>query len=425
MSSGGGQVLVRRWKSGRGYALRFHAYGKRRYLTLGLERDGWTKPRAEEELANVLADVRRGRWSVPNRRGHRSDNDQATDAVRFGDFAARWLTGRAGEVAERTLEHEAWALEYHLLPFFADGRLEDIDIAAVDAYRRQRVEMSEQRRAAIDRGRPLLDRQGRPLRPLAPVTINKTIDVLQAILAMAVEYGDIPSNPATGRRRRLKPPPRRPVHLDSVDQITALLDAAARLDGDPDSKIRDRYPQVATLLFAGPRAHEHSFLRWRDIDLANGRIHIGRSKTQAGLRDITLLPILHAALSAHRGNSNGIDPENPVFPTRAGTVRDKDNVRNRVLGPVLKLADDLLIGRGQRPLPAGLSPHKLRHTFASILVACGEDPASVMAQLGHTDPNFTLRIYTHMMRRDPEECARLKALVHTPRPSTAAPPTDR
>lgn len=43
--------------------------------------------------------------------------------------------------------------------------------------------------------------------------------------------------------------------------------------------------------------------------------------------------------------------------------------------------------------------------------ATGEDPASVMAQLGHTDPKFTLRVYTHMMRRGPAERGRLKALV--------------
>lgn len=34
-----------------------------------------------------------------------------------------------------------------------------------------------------------------------------------------------------------------------------------------------------------------------------------------------------------------------------------------------------------------------------------------MAQLGHTDPKFTLRVYTHMMRRGPVERARLKALL--------------
>jgi integrase len=70
-----------------------------------------------------------------------------------------------------------------------------------------------------------------------------------------------------------------------------------------------------------------------------------------------------------------------------------------VLATAIKRADELLERRGQAPLPRG--PHKLRHTFASVLIATGEDPASVMAQLGHTDPKFTLRVYTHMMRRDP------------------------
>src|SRR3954454_8513053 len=63
-----GEVVVREWKAGRGFALRFSAYGRRRYLTLGLESEGWTPERAQEELENVLADVRRGLW-VPPRRG--------------------------------------------------------------------------------------------------------------------------------------------------------------------------------------------------------------------------------------------------------------------------------------------------------------------------------------------------------------------
>lgn len=66
----------------------------------------------------------------------------------------------------------------------------------------------------------------------------------------------------------------------------------------------------------------------------------------------------------------------------------------------------------RRPaLPRGITPHKLRHTFASILVAIGKDPTYVMSQLGHTDPAFTLRVYAHMMRRGPDERERLKALV--------------
>jgi integrase len=86
-------------------------------------------------------------------------------------------------------------------------------------------------------------------------------------------------------------------------------------------------------------------------------------------------------------------------------------VRNRVLEPLLVPTDDLLAARGYRPLSKGVRPHKLRYTFASVLVACGAEPASVMTQLGHTDPHFTLRTYTHMMRRSPCERALLKALV--------------
>jgi integrase len=39
-----------------------------------------------------------------------------------------------------------------------------------------------------------------------------------------------------------------------------------------------------------------------------------------------------------------------------------------------------------------VTPHKPRHTFASILIALGRDPRHVMDQLGHADPKFTLRV---------------------------------
>jgi integrase len=82
------------------------------------------------------------------------------------------------------------------------------------------------------------------------------------------------------------------------------------------------------------------------------------------------------------------------------------------LAPALGRADELLIERGRPPLPEGISPHRLRHTFASMLIAYGEDPASVTYQLGHVDPTFTLRVYGHMMRRGASERARLKAMVN-------------
>ena len=100
-----------------------------------------------------------------------------------------------------------------------------------------------------------------------------------------------------------------------------------------------------------------------------------------------------------------------MFPTSSGSRRDKDNARERVIRPVVAHAETLLARRGQQPLPEGVAAHKLRHTFASILFVRGEDAPYVMAQLGHTDPAFTLRIYAHAMRRDEGDKERLKALV--------------
>jgi hypothetical protein len=168
---------------------------------------------------------------------------------------------------------------------------------------------------------------------------------------------------------------------------------------------------LTALILAGPRAEELCHLLWRDVDLANERISVGRSKTQAGLREIPIRPLLRHVLVAHKATSKKAGPDDLVFPHVNGGRRDRNSLRSGVLVDAFVRADEILIDRGHVPLPVGLSAHKLRHTFASLLVACGEDPASVMRQLGHTDPGFTLRVYTHMMVRSTKERERLKALV--------------
>jgi integrase len=409
-----GQVVERHWKSGRGYALRFRAYGERRYLTLGLESEGWNRKRAEEELANVMADVRRGLWTPPTRRrraeGRAERGEDADGELLFGIFARQVIAQREGEVSASYLRIMYWGLS-HLLPYFAEWPLAQIDVEAVDAYRAYKVEEAESIRRAAERRKPKLDERGLPRRPLNATSINKTLKLLSWVLSIAVEYGHIDRNPAEGRRRRLPEPKHAPVHLDTVEQIQALLDACALLDRSPKRRSEGRLAAISTLLFAGPRAEELCNLLWRDIDLANGRIFIGRSKTQAGLREIDLLPILRDTLAAHKASAYRCGPDDLVFPTATGGRRDRHNLRSRTLGLAIKRADELLAQRGQPSLPRGLTTHKLRHTFASILVACGEDPASVMAQLGHAHPAFTLRVYTHLMRRGKNERARLKALV--------------
>src|SRR5438093_1445138 len=111
-----------------------------------------------------------------------------------------------------------------------------------------------------------------------------------------------------------------------------------------------------------------------------------------------------AALARDRTRGSGLHhcDRRPARPDQRAPARDPP--RRRARRP-------LLADRGQPPLPAGVTAHKLRQTCASVLVMLGEDPAHVMGQLGHTDPAFTLRVYTHAMRRDEGAKERMRALV--------------
>ena len=44
-----------------------------------------------------------------------------------------------------------------------------------------------------------------------------------------------------------------------------------------------------------------------------------------------------------------------------------------------------------------LGMHALRHYYASVLLDAGENIKALSTYLGHSDPGFTLRVYTHLM----------------------------
>jgi integrase len=382
-----GQVIERQTARGRVFALRFCAYGRRHFLTLGGAGEGWTREKAEAELRYVMADVERGLWA-----SSAADRAPAPDAPTFHEFASEWMAAKSREVREATVLDYRWQLSNHLLPFFHAHRLADITVAEVDRYRGFKV------------------REG----ALSIESINKTITRLGQILAVAEERDLITRNPRP--RQHAQPQsqgPARPAGLPRQrradrratrrrDRARRLADGAYRGPSSPDRHAR----------LPGLRIGEATALRWRDVDLARGRIMVGASKTDAGIREVDILPVLADELATHRHANSTAGADELTFPTSAGTRRDKDNARERVIRPVVRRADDLLEERRQQPLPEGVTAHKLRHTFASILFVRGVDPPTVMQQLGHTDAAFTLRVYAHAMRRNEDAKERLKALVN-------------
>ena len=405
------------------WALRFRAYGRRLYQTLGSAEDGWDRQKAEQELRHVMAHVERGTWRPPEPEPTVDVNPDPT----FHQFASEWFEATKGEWRDKTRLDYEWQLTSHLLPFFRDHRLSQITVREIDRYRQEKVAEGQAITAAAAAGKPLIDEYAdkrgrihrRSRRALSATSINKTITRLGQILEVAVEYELIEANPAKGRRRRLKAAKSAPVWLDRAAHIGALLDAAGDLDrravekGGHDQKGGPAYRRalLATLVFAGLRIGELTSLQWRDVDLAANRITVRASKTDAGLRQIDILPTLRDELATYKAGAANTDPDGYVFATTRGSEPKQGNIRRRALDKAVARANEKLIEAGEVPLPEGLTPHKLRHTFASILVALGVDPGSVMDQLGHADPGFTLRVYRHGMRRGDRTRKELRALV--------------
>jgi integrase len=111
-------------------------------------------------------------------------------------------------------------------------------------------------------------------------------------------------------------------------------------------------------------------------------ITVRAAKTEAGTRRVDLLPVLRDELATYKA---GVleHPDGRVFPTSTGNSLNPSNTRNRILKLSIKRANKRLVEAGLVPLPEGLTPHKLRHTYTSLLAALGTDTGAIMDQLGH------------------------------------------
>jgi integrase len=229
-------------------------------------------------------------------------------------------------------------------------------------------------------------------------------------LEQAVEYGYIDRNPARGRKRLLKEGKPSRSYLQP-DQVAALLGAAGRLDAEGrEGDIGRRRPLLATLTLAGLRISEALDLRWRDVNLEGRRLRIAAAKTDAGVREVDLTPALQTLLTEYRSRSPYAKPGDLVFPTSEGKRDNPSNVRNRFLDSAAKVANVELRGSKREPMP-DLTPHSLRRTFISLLLAAGADVPYVMAQAGHTDPKMTLGLYAQVIVSKVDHGAALDRMV--------------
>lgn len=172
---------------------------------------------------------------------------------------------------------------------------------------------------------------------------------------------------------------------------------------------------VQTAVFTGMRQGELLGLQWGDIDWSSRQIHVRRAwkdgaftqpKTRNSLRRVDVPDFLMHELKAWRLRCPKGEFE-MVFPNGAGNPETHANVLQRGFYPALRRA-------GLRKVRF----HDLRHTFASLLLANGEDVVRVSRLLGHASPHITLNTYSHMLPKEHYGSTdRLAQLVY----GTAAP----
>jgi integrase len=394
-----GSVVVRETTAGPVYALRYRAGGRRRYETLGAAVDGWTPRMAEQALRDQLDRIRLGVWTPPQAEKPTVAAAPAEEPT-FHLLASEYVERRRREVDERTAEQWRWALSLHLLPHFAALRPSEITVGRVKAYMAAKQAEREEREQAIAAWRRRSpDKRGRmPARGLSNASINKTLKVLAQVLDEAVDEGYVTENVARGKKRRLKAARPRRTWLE-LHEVQALLAAAG-----------DQRALLAAMVLTGLRVSELTALRWRDVDLAGGKLHVADAKTDAGVRDVDLSPMLLDELKVHKADSRYPRPSDLVFATGRGTRRNRSNITRQILQPAIDRANAALTAEG-RPTVEGVTNHSLRRTFCALLYEAGASPAYVMQQMGHTDASLALEVYSKVMERKRDTGLRMDALL--------------
>jgi integrase len=369
-----GEITERVGKRGTAYVLRFTAGGKRRHLTVGNTAAGYTRSEAEEELAFVMTQVRKGIWRAPQ---SAPKIEEPEPEPTFHEFASGWFSLHRGEWKPRTVEDYEITLSNHLIPFFARHRLSEITFEEVGRYVASKVR---------ERTDKLVDR------PLSNSTINKGLIRLAAVLDEAVLYGHLATHPlqnkATRSKLRLKPGRPRRASLDAR-QAAAILEAAGR-----------HRSLIATALMAGGlRVTELTHVRWRDMKLASAKLQVTDSKTDAGIRIVDLEPDLLDVLKEHKARAEWSAPSDFVFPGKRRRVPRERCAVGRLFNRIVKRANKRLIEEGYDPIPDAVTLHSLRRTFATLMAEAGENPSYTMRQIGHSKATFTMEVYTDVRSR--------------------------
>ncbi len=234
-------------------------------------------------------------------------------------------------------------------------------------------------------------------RPRSATTVARTMSGISSWYAFLVRLGAITANPVGGADRpQVSRDHSATVGLSGVE-VDALLRAA---EADPGAARVRNYAVIAILSDLGLRVGEVVGLDVEDLGYERGHRSIRFVGKGGRPRRRALTPASTAAVETYllqRAATAGVavdDLAGPLFVTASGARID----RHAVLRLVRRLA-----GNAGIPAAAKLSPHSLRHAFATAARDEGVPLEDVQDAMGHADPRTTRRYDRdrHNLDRDP------------------------
>ena len=248
---------------------------------------------------------------------------------------------------------------------------------------------------------------------LSPNTVHHVHAVLHRALRDAVKWGYLQSNVASFAEPPRASAQHRELAVWSEEQLHAFLDSVRY----------DRlYPLWRFCAMTGCRRGEALGLIWPDLDIEAGAVAIRRAlvpingelresepKTKRGRRRIALdaetVAVLRKLAAAQLGEQQAAGDD----WVASGRVFTKANGEQLHPERISALFRRLVRAAALPAIPL----HGLRHTYASIALAKGVNPAIVSRRLGHSTVAFTLDVYSHVLPQVDAEVAELIAAYDT------------
>lgn len=343
------------------------ATGEQRWATIGRHGAPWTPDLARAEARRIMGEVAHGSDPSRERQGQRT---ATTVAELCADYmaaaeAGRLPTRRGGTKRASTLASDRSRISSHILPLLGDRKAVSVTQDDIETFMHEVTDGKAARKQKLGKHAVSNVRGGSG-------AAARTIGLLGAIFAYGMRRKVCTINPVRGV---IRPSDGRRNRRLSTDEYAALA-AGLKKDGTwPHALAAMRF-----LALTGWRSGEVTGLRWRELDFARRTAHLGDTKTGDSMRPLSTQAV--AILEHQRGVVQVTGGDALVFPAARSA--------GRMSGFPGMFAAVAKAGG----LPEDITPHVLRHSFASTAADIGFSEPTIAALLGHKGGGITRR-YIH------------------------------